>query len=100
MSLFSKNKKSKKIEIAGIEIAVFELSLKKLMELSNLQAQLQNPETATEATAEMFSFLIETIDQSVQEVSIEDLKDMTASDFATLVTAISGNGQTTNKSNR
>lgn len=86
MALF--NKKSNKIQIAGVEISIFTLSVKKMLELQTLQEGLTKGDL--EAVNSLFGLIHGEIDQTVQAVSLEDLQELNVADFTILIKAISG----------
>lgn len=87
MSLF-KTTKSKLIEISGIEIGVFSLTIKKMIEFQALQVRIEKDPTAI---LEMLELLHTLIDQSVQAVTVEDLADMSVSDLSDLIKNVTTN---------
>lgn len=87
MSLF-KTTKSKLIEISGIKIGVFSLTIKKMIEFQALQVRIEKDPTAI---LEMLELLHTLIDQSVQAVTVEDLADMSVSDLSDLIKNVTTN---------
>lgn len=87
MSLF-KTTKSKVIEIGGIEIGVFSLTIKKMIDFQALQARIEKDPTAILAMLELLHTLI---DQSVQAVTVEDLADMSVIDLTDLIKNVTSN---------